>query len=98
MRVILPHSLGSDEARRRLHARAPDIAGAIPGGLAQVTTTWPTPDRMELRVKVLGHTLTGAVDVAADQLAITLDLPLALSFAAPMIEGTLKAKAAKLLR
>ena len=41
MRVALPHTLGKDEVRRRMHRHADEIGGFFPAGLARVTTGWP---------------------------------------------------------
>ena len=35
MRVAIPHGLGREEVRRRMHARVGELAGFIPGGMAR---------------------------------------------------------------
>ena len=45
MRVTLPHSLGKEEVRRRMHKHAHEIGSFFPAGLARVTTGWPSDDR-----------------------------------------------------
>ena len=42
MRVPLSHDLGKDEVRRRLQSRSHEIGQYVPGGLADVTTSWPS--------------------------------------------------------
>ena len=64
MRVPIPHSLGKDEASRRLHARSGDLAGMMPGGMADVVVTWPDEDRMNLAVKAMGSSVNAAVEWA----------------------------------
>ena len=44
MRVALPHDLGRDEVRRRLKERSHEIAGYLPGGMANVETDWVGDD------------------------------------------------------
>lgn len=39
MRIPIPHKLGRAEARQRLHSRSGEIAGLMPGGMADVTVT-----------------------------------------------------------
>ena len=96
MQLALPHRLGAAEARRRLHERAPELADMVPG-LARVSTSWPTEDRMELTVSSLGQRLSGTVDIAEDQVVFTLDIPAGLGFARSMIESALAEKGRKLL-
>ena len=97
MRIALPHSLGKDEARRRVRERSGEIANFIPG-FASVTTTWQGDDRMNLTVGAMGQELTGAIEVADSEVAFTVELPAALSFIEPMIRSQIEAKGRKLLR
>ena len=48
MRVPLSHDLGKDEVRRRLQSRSHEIGQYVPGGLADVSTSWPSEDRWSL--------------------------------------------------
>jgi hypothetical protein len=48
MRVKLPHDLPREEVRRRMRAHADEIAGFFPPGLAKVTTSWSSDDRMDI--------------------------------------------------
>ncbi|MFO1254608.1 MAG: polyhydroxyalkanoic acid system family protein [Sphingomonadaceae bacterium] len=97
MRVPIPHSLGREEARRRLHSRSGEIAGLFPGGMADVTVDWPSEDRMELLVKAMGKAVNGSVEIADDLVTFVIDLPPALSFFESMIRGTVEQKGTKLL-
>ncbi len=71
--VTISHSLGKDEAVRRLK-----------GGLAKATTTLPmfsldeevwTGDIMQFRMSAMGHQAFGNVDVAEDNVRIEVTLP-----------------------
>ncbi|MBA4164844.1 MAG: hypothetical protein C0510_09490 [Erythrobacter sp.] len=97
MRVTLPHDLGREEVRRRLNARSHEIGDMIPGGLAQVTSNWPTDDLMELTIYALGQTITGDIEIYETQVVIAFDLPPTLSFLRPMIEGAVRSNATRLL-
>ncbi len=97
MRFAIPHSLDKDEVRRRFHARSHEIADQIPGGMAQVSTSWPSDDRMQLDVTALGQTLRGHIDIAESEVVFEFDLPPALSFVEPMIRKAVEAKGQKLL-
>ncbi len=97
MRVALSHQLGKDELRARLKSHSHEIADQFPGGMAEVTTAWPSEDRMSMAIAVLGQQLQGAVEIAETEVVIELDLPLALSFIEPMIDGAIRKQAPKLL-
>lgn len=96
MRLVFPHGLGREEARRRVRAREHELADFIPS-MASVSTTWPSEDRMELNVSVMGKIIAGAVMIESDALAFEFDLPPALSFAEPLIKAAIEPKARKLL-
>ena len=78
MRVPIPHQLGREEARRRLHARSGELAGMMPGGMADVTITWPSEDRMAIAVKAMGKLVNAAVEVSDSNVVVEVDLPMAL--------------------
>jgi hypothetical protein len=96
MRVAVPHSLGKDEALRRVKSRSHEIAGLVPG-FAEVDTFWPSDNRMELNVAAMGQTLGGAVEIEETAVVFTVHLPAALSFVEPMIEKSIADKGRKLL-
>lgn len=96
MRIAIPHSIGKDEARRRIRARSGEIANLVPG-FASVSTAWQGEDRMNLTVGAMGQEMTGAIEVGESEVAFTVELPAALSFVEPMIRGQIEAKGRKLL-
>lgn len=97
MRVAIPHSLGREEARRRLRERSHEIADHIPGGMAQVTTNWTGEDRLHLAVGAMGHTVDADVDVEENQVIFQVTLPPSLGFFRPIIEAAVRSKGTKLL-
>ena len=96
MRVAIPHGLGRDEARRRIKGRAHEIVDFLPGG-ADVSTTWPSEDRMTLNVGAMGQAITGDIDIQDGQVVFTVNLPSMMSFVEPMIAKAITAKGQKLL-
>lgn len=98
MRVPIPHSLGKDEARRRLHARSGELAGMMPGGMADVQVSWPDEDRMTLAVTAMGSSVNAAVEVGDSAVTVIVDLPGALKFFEPMIRGAVEKNGQKLLK
>lgn len=97
MRVPIPHNLPKEEVRQRLKTRSPEIRDAIPGGMADVTTAWPTEDCMTLGVRAMGQSIDGRVLIEDRQVVFEVDLPLALSFVEPLIRGAIESKGQKLL-
>ena len=98
MRVPIPHNLGRDEARRRLHERSGELPGMMPGGMADVTVTWPSEDRMNIAVKAMGSSVDAAVEVGDSAVTVIVDLPLALKFFEPLIRGAVEKNGQKLLK
>lgn len=97
MRVPIAHDLPREEVRRRLRARSHEIGDAIPGGMAEVVTSWPDEDRMNLGVRAMGQTIDGAVLIEEGQVVFEIALPPALSFVEPVVAGAIRQKGAKLL-
>lgn len=97
MRVPIPHNLDKEEVRRRLHARSHEIGQFVPGGMADVSTTWPNEDRMDLSVKAMGQGVDGAVIIEEGQVIFEVNLPPALSFVEPMVASAIRQKGQKLL-
>lgn len=97
MRVSLPHSLGKDEVRRRMHEHGHEIADHFPAGMASVETSWPDDDRMELMVNAMGQRIEGGIDITEDHVVIDMDLPAMLSFVRPAIESAVRKHGNRLL-
>ena len=97
MEVAIPHNLGRDEVRNRLRSRSHMIADGIPGGMAEVTTQWPSEDRMAMIVTAMGQTISAHVDIEDRQIVFVVDVPPALGFIKPIIEGALRQQGEKLL-
>ena len=97
MEVAIPHALGRDEARRRLRDNSHKMADAIPGGMAQISTGWPSDDRMTLDIAAMGQALVGHIDIADSQVVLNIDLPPALGFLQPIVEGAIRQQGQQLL-
>ena len=97
MEVAIPHNLGRDEVRSRLRARSHMIADGIPGGMANVHTAWPSEDRMTLDIAAMGQALTGHIDVEDSQVVLHMELPPALGFLKPIVEGAIRQQGQKML-
>ena len=97
MRVAVPHNLPKDEVHRRMKASTHQIADHIPGGIAQVDTSWANDTCMNIAVTAMGQQLRGTVTIEDRELVIDMDLPLALSFVEPIVAGAIRTQSAKML-
>lgn len=97
MEVAIPHSLGREEARRRLHDNSHKMGDGIPGGMAQIQTRWASEDRMEMAITAMGQTLAGHIEVGESQVVLSVDLPPALSFVEPIVAGAIRQQGQALL-
>ena len=97
MQVAIPHDLGRDEVRRRLRSRHHELAGAIPGGMAEVATDWPSEDRMNMSIKAMGQVLSGHIDIRDHEVEVVLLLPPALGFIQPVVESAIRQQGHRLL-
>lgn len=97
MRVPIPHNLGKDEVRRRLQSRSHEIGQFVPGGMADVVTSWPDEDRMELSVKAMGQGIDGCVIIEEAQVVFEIELPPALSLVEPMVAAAIRKQGHKLI-
>lgn len=97
MEVAIPHDLDKDTVRERLRSRSHKIAEHIPGGMAQVETSWPSTDRMALNITAMGQVLRGHIDVEERQVLFVVDLPPALGFIQPIVENAIRQSGHKML-
>jgi hypothetical protein len=93
--VDLPHSLGTDEAKRRMRDGIGKLPDHIPGG-GQVESHWEG-DRMHLRVGAMGQEVSGHIDVYEKKVTVELALPAFLALFADKISGVLRKRGGELL-
>ena len=97
--VNIPHSLGKEEARRRIEAGFGGLEQQMTGGVGKLLSLrqrWDG-DVLHFEGGGLGQSITGRVTVLADQVQIQLDLPALLAMAAERIAVALKKEGQKLL-
>ncbi len=97
MRVAIPHQLGREEARRRMHGSSDQIGNAIPGGMADIDASWSSEDQLNLAINAMGQSLNGTIEVGDAEIVFTMDLPMALSFIEPMVESAIRQQGQKML-
>ena len=67
----IPHSLGREEAVRRLKTGLGSIPATVQHLLAVQEKVW-TGDNLRFRISALGQGASGAIDVAGDHVRLTL--------------------------
>lgn len=88
--VDVPHKLGRAGARERMRARVGELAGHIPGGLAEVSSSWPSENEMALAIQAMGQQISARLEVEETLVRVHLDLPPMLSFFSGAIAGAVK--------
>jgi hypothetical protein len=94
--VSIPHSLGKEEAVRRLKA---GLAGALSASpiLKFDQQTW-SGDSLRFRASALGPVATGTVDVGDDQVRLEVTLPWLLQRFAEKVQSTFAQRTRVLLQ
>ncbi len=95
--VDIPHTLGREAAKARLATGIGSLGDHIPGGVAEVLTDWPSPDRMALTVVTLGQRLTATLDVTDTLVRVSFALPGMMGFMAGAIAAAVRREGDKLL-
>jgi hypothetical protein len=92
----IPHTLGRDEARRRIEAGLPRLAQHIPGG-GTVEADWTGPYALALAIVAMGQAV--AVDMAIDdaRVAGTVRVPMMLAMMSRPIADFVATSAEKML-
>jgi hypothetical protein len=95
--IDVPHRLGKDGARARMKARVGDLAGHIPGGFADVQSSWPSDDEMALTIKAMGQEIAARLLVEDTRVRVSLVLPPMLGFFSGAIETAVKEGGTRML-
>lgn len=95
MRIDLPHSLGKDEARRRIDGAKDKLASRLPGG-ADVRHAW-AGDRLDMAITALGQEVKAAIHVEDTRVGVELVLPPSLAFFGQTIEEKVRSAGTVLL-
>lgn len=93
--VSIPHSLGKEEALRRLKPGLTGAAATFPV-LKVDEETW-SGDRLTFRVRALGQAVAGNVDVAEDHVRLEVTLPWLLQKFAEIAQATIRSRGKLLL-
>jgi len=94
--VIVAHRLGKVEAVRRLREGLARTNGQLGVMVAMEQETW-RGDTLLFRMRALGQTAAGSIEVLEDALRIEVSLPWLLAKAAKRLLPSLRKETAKLL-
>lgn len=96
--VSIPHTLGREDARRRITQGFANIEQQITGGMKLVSLEqrWEG-DRLHFQGGALGQSISGRLDVLPDSIQMQIDLPDLLAAVADRIKGALQQTTRKLL-
>jgi hypothetical protein len=93
--ISIPHSLGKEEALRRLKPGLTGAAASFP--VLKVDEEIWSGDRLTFRVRALGQAAAGIVDVAEDHVRLEVTLPWLLQKFAQVAQATIRARGNLLL-
>jgi hypothetical protein len=93
--VSIPHSLGREEATRRLKSGLTKAASTVP--VLQVDEERWEGNRMNFRVRALGQAAAGHVDVEEDHVKVEVVLPWLLQRFAEVAQAAIKQRGNLLL-
>ncbi len=96
--VSIPHRLTRDEARARLREGGTRIQSQFAGGgkLAQVHENWQD-FRNDFRFTAMGQSITGRMDVEADAIKLSVDVPWIFAMLTDKIRARIEQEGRKLL-
>ena len=73
--VVLPHSLGREEARRRVINAIERAQTSLGQGLVNTDVHWPREDHGAVTVRAMGQTVAAEIDVEDAQVRVRVVLP-----------------------
>jgi hypothetical protein len=94
--VDLPHSLGKEEARRRIAANIHKLKDHIPGGTADVQSRWEG-DELTLIVQAMGQSVEARIEAQESVVHCRMILPGMLAMFARPIAAMLEKKGNSIL-
>jgi hypothetical protein len=93
--VNIPHSLGKDEAIRRMKSGFVSVSSNLPI-LKVEEQTW-TDDRLTFRIAALGQSASGTADVGDTNVHIEIILPWLMQSVAELVQSAIKSRTQVLL-
>jgi len=88
--IDVPHRLGRAGARERLESRIGELDKHIPGGMAEVRSSWTSEDEMAIDVTAMGQRVAAKLEVQDTIVRVHLLLPPMLAFFSGMISAAVR--------
>lgn len=88
--IDVPHKLGQAAARERIKARIGELGGHLPGGMADVRSSWTSENEMALEINAMGQSVSARLEVLDTIVRVHLLLPAMLAFFSGMIGAAVK--------
>ena len=95
--VDVPHRLGRDGAKARLQSRVGELGQHMPGGMAEVSSSWTGPYEMALQIGAMGQTVSARLEVEEALVRVHLNLPPMLAMFSGLIGNAVRESGARLL-
>ena len=95
--IDVPHRLGQAGARERLRTRVGELAGHIPGGMADVTSSWSSENEMVLDIAAMGQRVAARLEVMESVVRVHLVLPPMLALFSGLIGAAVRDQGGRLL-
>jgi hypothetical protein len=96
MDISIPHSLGRDEAKRRIEAGLPKLAAHIPGG-GNLASQWTGDYALDLTITALGSRIPVTLSIEEDRLTGSLEVPMLMKMMQGQVAEFVKVSATKML-
>jgi hypothetical protein len=94
--IDIPHSLGREEARRRIASGLSGIESRLPAG-GSMKSAWSGEDRLDLTASVMGQTIPAKVDIGDSAVTVSVTLPMMLSMMAAPATALIRKSGERLL-
>ncbi len=96
MDIDIPHSLGVNEAKRRIDAGLPKLEQHIPGG-GSVDATWTSDTILDMTITAMGQNVPVQLVVEEALVRGTVSVPMMLKMMSGPISDFVKSSAQKML-
>ena len=88
--VTIPHSLGKEEAMRRLETGVAQVSSTMAGAKLSAVDMKRDGDNLAVNVGVLGQTVKARMEVLADLVRLEVDLPWVFAIFAERAKGIIE--------
>jgi hypothetical protein len=96
MDIDIPHSLGKDEAKRRIEHGLPKVEQHIPGG-GTVTAAWPSDYRLDMTITAMAQIIPVVLTIEEDRVRGAVSVPMLMKMMSGPISEFVKTSVQKVL-